>query len=122
MLYSLYLLIYYSLHLRLHMITPDFTGIALKLKYEGATPFVFDPVRKNWFILTPEEHVRQYLLHYLTETMLYPLRMIAVEKKIMVGDMPKRFDIVIYDHEHKPWMLIECKSPEVNITEKTLHQ
>ncbi len=104
------------------MIGLDFTGIELKLKHEGDTAYVFDPVRKAWFVLTPEEHVRQYLLYYLTGVMQYPMGMIAAEKKIMVGDMAKRFDIVVYDREHKPWMLIECKAPEVDITEKTLHQ
>lgn len=104
------------------MLTLDFSGIHLKLKQEDNKTFVFDPVRKDWYILTPEEHVRQYILQLLIESAEYPKGMIALEKKIMVGDRSKRFDIVVYNREHKPWMLVECKAPEVLITEDTLHQ
>ena len=83
---------------------------------------MFDPIRKKWIILTPEEHVRQYLIAYLIGTMHYPAAMIAVEKTLKVGAMSKRFDLVVYDRNHKPWMLAECKEPEVPITEQTLHQ
>jgi hypothetical protein len=54
--------------------------------------------------------------------MQYPASLIAVEKKIMVGAMGKRFDVVVYSREHKPWLLAECKAPEVAISESTLHQ
>lgn len=104
------------------MIAIDFTGIALKLKQEAGKTFVFDPVRKKWLVLTPEEHVRQYFIYYLKERLQYPLSLIAVEKKIMAGSMPKRFDIVVYNRNHTPWMLVECKAPEVPITEYTLNQ
>ena len=104
------------------MIFPDFAGITLKLrKAEGKTT-VFDPVRKIWVALTPEEHVRQYILIYLLETMKYPASLVAVEKNILVNNRNRRFDIVVYNREHKPWLLAECKAPEVAITEHTLHQ
>jgi len=104
------------------MIQPDFTGISLKLKREKDKVAVFDTVRKKWIALTPEEHVRQYLLQYLTDTLGYPAGMIAVEKKILVGGMSKRFDLVVYDRLHQPWLLVECKAPETEISERTLHQ
>ena len=104
------------------MITLDFSGIHLKLRQEENKTRVFDPVRKEWFVLTPEEHVRQYILALFIENDLYPKRMIAVERKITVGKVTKRFDIVVYNREHLPWMLVECKEPEVMITENTLHQ
>ena len=104
------------------MLTLDLSGLHLKLKQEADKTLVFDPVRKDWYILTPEEHVRQYLLQLFIESVAYPKGMISVEKKIMVGKMNKRFDIVIYDRQHQPWMLVECKAPEVLITEDTLHQ
>ena len=72
--------------------------------------------------LTPEETVRQYMVQYMTDRMFYPLSLLAVEKSIKVGQMNKRFDIIVYNRDHKPWMLVECKAPEVPITEKTLHQ
>jgi len=104
------------------MIPVNLSSVELKLKNEGGKPYVFDPLRKGWYVLTPEEHVRQYLVHYFTEVAQYPVGMMAAERRIMVGNMHKRFDIVVYDREHKPWMLVECKAPSVEITEKTLHQ
>lgn len=104
------------------MLSLDFSGIILKLKQEGGKPYVWDPVRKIWVVLTPEEHVRQYLLLYFIDVLRYPASLIAVEKKIQVGNMSKRFDIVVYNREHQPWLLAECKAPDVPLSEKTLHQ
>lgn len=104
------------------MLLLDFSRIQLRLKQENGKTFVWDPIRKIWVVLTPEEHVRQYLLQYFMDVMLYPASLIAVEKKIQVGNLNKRFDIVVYNREHKPWLLAECKAPEVMLSEKTLHQ
>jgi hypothetical protein len=104
------------------MISIDFSNIQLKLQQVDGKTNVFDPVRKKWIILTPEEHVRQYILQHLIDIMQYPASLIAVEKTIQVGEMSKRFDVVVYSREHKPWMLVECKEPQVAISEKTLHQ
>jgi hypothetical protein len=104
------------------MVNIDFTGIQLQLKLDEGKTRVFDPVRRAWLILTPEEHVRQYWLKYLTDILNYPASLIAVEKQIRLGNLNKRFDIVVYNREHKPWMLIECKAPEVIINESTLNQ
>src|SRR5690606_32904489 len=104
------------------MLQIDFTGITLRLKKEEGKTWVFDPVRKKWVILTPEEHVRQYLLDYLIHHMHYPASLIAVEKKIVVGNMDKRFDVVVFNREHEPWLLAECKAPEIPVDEKTLYQ
>jgi len=104
------------------MISPDYTGIKLRVKHEEGKAFVFDPVRKSWFTLTPEEHVRQYLLCYLLEVLKYPPALVSVERLVRVGDMNRRYDVVVYSREHKPWLLAECKSPDVPVTESTLHQ
>jgi hypothetical protein len=104
------------------MITTDFSTIQLKLRQTDGKTHVFDPVRKKWLILTPEEHVRQYMIGYLTGIMQYPAPLLAVEKTIKVGNVNKRFDIVVYSRNHIPWMLVECKAPEVPVTEQTLHQ
>ena len=100
----------------------DFSFIQLRLAQDGGQRKVFDPIRKKWFVLTPEEHVRQYLLAYMLTYLSYPAPLMAVEKAIKVGEMVKRFDIVVYSRQHEPWMLIECKAPEVPISEKTLYQ
>lgn len=104
------------------MIQLDLSNISLPLKHEGGKAYVFDTIRKGWYVLTPEEHVRQYLLHYLINSLQYPQGLIAVEKRILVGTMPKRFDIVVYDGDHKPWLLAKCKAPDVTITDKALQQ
>lgn len=104
------------------MITLDLEGISLKLKAENNQTLVFDPIRKKWLVLTPEEHVRQYILAYMTDKLQYPTGLMAVEKRITVGKLQKRFDIIVYNREHKPWMLVECKAPEVPISAQTLHQ
>jgi hypothetical protein len=104
------------------VISLDFSGISLKLRQEEDRTMVFDPVRKKWLVLTKEEHVRQYLLQYLVDGMGYSLSLMAVEKKIKVGNVFKRFDLVVYNRDHHPWMLVECKEPGVIISEKTLFQ
>ncbi len=82
---------------------------------------IFDPFRKKWVILTPEEWVRQNMLQYLVQTCMYPATLIAVEKSIQLGELTKRFDILIYK-ESKPWMIIECKEANVPISDKTIQQ
>jgi hypothetical protein len=91
------------------------------IKSDGEKELVFCLVRKRWMQLTPEEWVRQNTLLYLTETLAYPASLIAVEKKLSLGDITKRFDIVVYKNE-KPFVLIECKEMNVLITQKTLDQ
>ena len=105
------------------MVNIDFSTVQLQLKKEQDKVYVFDIVRRKWLILTPEEHVRQSVLYYLINTIKYPKGLLAVEKKIMVSGLAKRFDIVVYESSsHTPWMLIECKAHEVSITQATLHQ
>lgn len=104
------------------MIITDFKGIQLKLRDSGDDTSVFDPIRKKWVMLTPEEHVRQYIIQYLAGNLHYPAGFFAVEKTIQVGMRNKRFDLVVFNQHHEPWMLVECKAPEVNITTETLHQ
>jgi hypothetical protein len=104
------------------MIQLDIDGIELKLRRVDDKTQVFDPIRKKWLVLTPEEHVRQYMLQYMMDKLQYPPALISVEKQIMVGTLSRRFDIVVYDRNHRPWMLVECKAPDVPISERTLHQ
>ena len=100
----------------------DISGIHLQLKNENGKVLVWDIIRKKWLQLTKEEHVRQYFLHYIIHKKNYPSSLIAVEKMIKLGDRKKRFDVVVYDRNHKPWMLVECKEPHVSINQQTLFQ
>lgn len=83
---------------------------------------VFDPVRKIYCTLTPEEKVRQMTLYYLVEKKNIPAGLIAVEYSIKVNNLPKRCDIVIFNRQAKPIMIVECKAETVSITEKVLDQ
>ena len=93
-----------------------------KIKKKDEKELIFDEVRKRWVVLTPEEWVRQNFLNYLIQIKKYPASLIAVEKKIKLGDLKKRFDIVVYDKNSKPRMIIECKEMNVVLDKKVLDQ
>jgi hypothetical protein len=93
-----------------------------KIKKEDNKEFIFDEVRKQWVILTPEEWVRQNFLQYLIHVQQYPASLIAIEKEMMLGDLKKRTDIIVYDKATKPWMIVECKEMNVPLDEKVLDQ
>lgn len=83
---------------------------------------VFDIIRKQFVELTPEERVRQYCIKMLVEQFEYPKTSIAVEGSIVVNSMSRRFDILVYDKNLQPFLLVECKRPDVELTQKTIDQ
>lgn len=93
-----------------------------KIKAEKKQQYIFDPIRKKWVLLTPEEWVRQNFLQYLLQVKKYPASMIAVEKEIYLGELKKRFDIVLYNSRHQPYMIVECKEMDVMLDGKVLDQ
>lgn len=72
--------------------------------------------------MTPEEWVRQNIIQFLLVKKKYPSSLIAIEKEIKLGELKKRCDIVVYDRQSQPWMIIECKEMNVMLSEKTLEQ
>lgn len=84
--------------------------------------FIFDDVRKKFVALTPEEWVRQHVLHYLIHEKKYPRALIAVETQIDLNDTIKRCDAVVYSRDSKPILIIECKAPEEKLDEKVFEQ
>ena len=113
----------------MHMIKIEYPPYHPKIKKtvyrtgrEDDKEFIFDEVRKRWVILTPEEWVRQNFLQYLIQIKKYPASLIAVEKEIKLGELKKRFDIVVYDSNTKPWMIIECKEMNVKLDKTVLDQ
>lgn len=84
--------------------------------------YVFCDWRRKWVRLTPEEWVRQHLLHHLVEEYGYPQSLIGVEVAITVGDAHKRCDAIVYARDMRPLMLIECKADSVALTQKVLDQ
>ena len=93
-----------------------------KTKILNEKHVVFDPLRRQWVSLTPEEQVRQKMLYYLVETRKVAAGLIAVEYSIKVNNLPKRCDIVIFNNLGEPQMIVECKAETVPITEKVLDQ
>ena len=103
------------------MIVLQYPSYPFKIKALHGKDQIFDPFRKTWVLLTPEEWVRQNLLQYLVQKLHYPSSLIAVEKEIKLGELSKRFDIVVYKNE-MPWLIIECKEAKVTLNEKTMEQ
>ncbi len=83
---------------------------------------IWDDVRRQWVSLTTEEWVRQNFLQYMVQVMKYPAPYIAVERKIQLGDVKKRFDILVYDKAVRPWLMVECKATDVQLNKKVLSQ
>jgi hypothetical protein len=104
------------------MIKINYPPYEPQIKKENSKEFIFDEVRKCWIIFTPEEWVRQNFLQYLIQVKKYPASLIAVEKEIKLGDLKKRFDIVVYNKAATPWMIIECKEMAVELDKKALDQ
>jgi hypothetical protein len=98
-----------------------FPSYDYNIQLQEGKEYIFDPVRKKWVRLTPEEWVRQNMLQYLLQVKKYPATLIAVEKEIQLGELRKRCDIVVYK-EALPWMIIECKEMEVPLSEQVLMQ
>ena len=104
------------------MIKIKYPTFQFQIKDAAGSEIIFDALRKKWITLTPEEWVRQNFIQYLLQEAKYPPSLIAIEKEIMLGELKKRFDVLIYNRNHQPWMMIECKSTEVNLDQKVLDQ
>ena len=104
------------------MIKVNYPEPVFRFKEENGKEMIFDFIRKQWLLLNEEEWVRQNFIQFLVQELMYPSELIAVEKEIQLGDLKKRFDILVYDRDHNPWMLIECKASEINLDEKVLFQ
>ena len=91
-------------------------------KTEGGQNWIFDGFRKKYVVLTPEEWVRQHFLNYLVNDLGYPKSLVKVESGLKVNRMDKRTDIIVYNREARPFLLVECKSAKVALTDKVFNQ
>ena len=98
---------------------PDFE---FKARTEKGQLQIFDPVRRKYVALTPEEWVRQHFIHYLNVQKNVPLSHITVEKSLRVTHLAKRADIIVYKGGQKPVLVVECKAPAVEITDEVFQQ
>jgi len=92
------------------------------MKIEDEKTHIFDVVRKKYLLLTPEEWVRQNFIHYLNKEKNYPLGLMGVEKMVKYNNLKTRADIVLYNIEGNPNIIVECKAPNVKITQDAFNQ
>ena len=100
----------------------QFPSYSFRFKNSENKIAIFDEIRKKFILLTPEEWVRQHVVQYLLQDKNYPKSYINIEKLIKVNELNKRYDIVVYQPNGELFLLIECKAPEVKITQQTLDQ
>jgi hypothetical protein len=95
-------------------------GVKTKQTPEGDT--VFDPVRRKWVALTPEEWVRQHFLLFLVNDLKCPASLIAVERSLTLHGRTKRADLVVHGNDGSPLALVECKAPSVKLDQAVFEQ
>ena len=100
----------------------DFPKFSFRFKNRENKVSIFDPIRKKFVILQPEEWVRQNCLKFLMEIKGFPKSLINVEKELRVNDLKKRYDIVVFNPDGSIHLVVECKAPEVTITQTTFDQ
>ncbi|MBM3403693.1 MAG: type I restriction enzyme HsdR N-terminal domain-containing protein [Bacteroidetes bacterium] len=94
----------------------------LRIQRQGEAFDVFDPARKKFVSLTPEEWVRQHVLMYLNRDRGCPLTLMSIEGQIVVNGQPKRYDMAVFRNNGSPLLVVECKAPEVEITQNVFDQ
>lgn len=100
----------------------NFPSYSFRLKASENKTLIFDIVRKKYVVLTPEEWVRQHCIHFLHFEKKFPISLMAVEKQVKINSLTRRTDIVIYSRQGKPFIVVECKAPEVSISQATFDQ
>jgi hypothetical protein len=100
----------------------NFPEFDFLVRFVGSRAEIYDPVRRKYIALTPEEWVRQHLIAYLSQTKGYSTVLFGVEKQITLNQLSKRFDLVLFNRDGTPLLLAECKAPSVEITEKVFDQ
>jgi len=83
---------------------------------------IFDEIRKKFVVLTPEEWVRQHVVQFILLNKNYPKSFVNVEKLLKVNGLTKRYDAVVFNNDGSIFLLVECKAPEVRITQHTFDQ
>ena len=100
----------------------NFPKFKYRLKSKENKVSIFDVIRKKFIILQPEEWVRQHCIHYLINTKKYPKSLINIEKELVVNGLKKRYDIVIFNSDGSIHLIVECKSPTIDISQSTFDQ
>ncbi|HKK62268.1 MAG TPA: type I restriction enzyme HsdR N-terminal domain-containing protein [Bacteroidales bacterium] len=93
-----------------------------RVRSEGGKTMIFDPYRKKYLQLTPEEDVRQHFAMYLTKEKGYPVSLMMTEHALKLNEQTRRSDIVIFNRKGEPAGLVECKAPHIKISQKVFDQ
>ncbi|EHG98740.1 hypothetical protein HMPREF9441_03410, partial [Paraprevotella clara YIT 11840] len=100
----------------------NFKAYEFRTKKADGKWWIYDIIRRKYVVLQPEEWVRQHVLHFLIEEKGYPKSLINVEKALTVNELTKRYDVVIYTRRGDIFLVVECKAPNVSITQDTFDQ
>jgi len=100
----------------------NFPCFELSVEQRDDKWFIYDIIRKKYIVLTPEEWVRQHLIHYLTSHLNYPPSLIQVEYGFFIKNKAYRVDLAAFSRQAKPLLLCECKAPTIKLTNKTISQ
>jgi hypothetical protein len=100
----------------------NFPELKDEFQFDQQKKLIFDIVRKKFIPLTPEEWVRQHCVCFLNQYLDIPLGRMAIERSLNFNGLTKRFDIVAFSSSGTPQLLIECKAPEIPLSQKTLIQ
>jgi hypothetical protein len=106
----------------IYMQSLNFPEYQFRMMFSGGKQQIFDIVRKRFVTLTPEEWVRQHVLHHLAAENAVPLSLIGVEVNLKLNSLVKRADIVVYSRSGRPLMLVECKAPGVAVSQQIFDQ
>ena len=100
----------------------NFPSYSFRFKNSENKVAIFDEIRKKFVVLTPEEWVRQHTIFYLMEECNYPKSLINVEKQVKINGMSKRYDIVVFNSDGSIFLIVECKQPDVAISQNAFDQ
>ena len=100
----------------------NFPTYNFRIKNSENKLFIFDEIRKKFVVLQPEEWVRQHCVQYLIQQKKFPKSLINVEKELKVNNLKKRYDIVIYNPDGSIHLIVECKAPNISISQETFDQ
>lgn len=94
----------------------------LRITRKGEQLFVWCVVRRKRLVLTPEEWVRQHVIHFLLSCKGVPPGRLASEHTIMINGQPRRADVVVFSATGTPALIVECKAASISIDERTFLQ
>jgi hypothetical protein len=95
---------------------------SFNIKSEGERKLILDVIRRKYVVLTPEEWVRQNFIQYLAEEKRFPLSLMSVERGFALNKLQRRYDILVYNRHALPFVLVECKAPDVRINHGAFDQ